>query len=82
MFPLYLKEGGPERWKILLENICMHLDYKPYLKKYSQTNRKFPTESEWLVWNTILKWDRTWYRFLRQKPIEWYILDFHILLKK
>jgi len=55
----------------------MHLDYQPYLKKYSQTNRKIPTESEWLVRNTILKWDRTWYRFLRQKPIEWYILDFY-----
>ena len=25
----------------------------------------------------ILKWDRTWYRFLRQKPIKWYILDFY-----
>lgn len=25
----------------------------------------------------ILKWDRTWYRFLRQKPIEWYIIDFY-----
>ena len=55
----------------------MHLDYKPYLKEYSQINRKTPTESEWLFWNTILKWDRTWYRFLRQKPIKWYILDFY-----
>jgi len=25
----------------------------------------------------LLKWDRTGYRFLRQKPIEWYILDFY-----
>jgi len=55
----------------------MHLDYKSYLKKYSQINRKISTKSEWLFWNTILKWDRTWYRFLRQKPIEWYILDFY-----
>lgn len=25
----------------------------------------------------ILKWNRTWYRFIRQKPIEWYIIDFY-----
>lgn len=55
----------------------MHLSYKPHLKKYSQINRKIPTKSEGLVWNMILKWDRTWYRFLRQKPIEWYIIDFY-----
>ena len=55
----------------------MYLDYKSHLKKYSQINRKVPTKSEWLVWNMLLKWDRTWYRFLRQKPIEWYILDFY-----
>lgn len=55
----------------------MIFHYKDNLKKYSQSNRKTPTKSEWLVWNMILKWDRTWYRFLRQKPIEWYILDFY-----
>ncbi|MFA7298546.1 MAG: endonuclease domain-containing protein [Candidatus Absconditabacterales bacterium] len=55
----------------------MHLDYKSYLKKYSQINRKISTKSEGLFWNTILKGDRTGYRFLRQKPIEGYILDFY-----
>ena len=25
----------------------------------------------------ILKWNKTWYRFLRQKPIESYIIDFY-----
>lgn len=25
----------------------------------------------------LLKWDRTWYRFLRQRPIQSYILDFY-----
>lgn len=48
-----------------------------YLKRYSQINRRVATKSEWLVRNMLLKWDRTWYRFLRQKPIEWYILDFY-----
>ena len=72
-----MKEGGPARVGDFTNKHDMHLDYKSYLKKYSQINRKIPTQSEGLVWNTILKWDRTWYRFLRQKPIEWYILDFY-----
>ena len=55
----------------------MFLHYKPYLKSYAQKNRKVSTKSEWLVWNCLLKWDKLWYRFLRQKPISGYILDFY-----
>lgn len=55
----------------------MFLKYKAYLKTYAQKNRRIPTKSEWLVWNCILKWDKQGYRFLRQKPIAWYILDFY-----
>lgn len=55
----------------------MFLHYKPYLKFYAQKNRKVSTKSEWLVWNCLLKWDKLWYRFLRQKPIAGYILDFY-----
>jgi len=35
------------------------------------------TRLEWLFWNCFLKHDETGYRFLRQKPVEWYILDFY-----
>lgn len=55
----------------------MFVRYKHYLKSYAQTNRKLCTKSEWLVWNCFLKWDKMWYRFLRQKPIAGYILDFY-----
>ena len=55
----------------------MFLRYKNHLKTYAQQNRNIPTESEWLVWNCFLKWDKQGYRFLRQKPLGWYILDFY-----
>ncbi|MCX6824039.1 MAG: endonuclease domain-containing protein [candidate division SR1 bacterium] len=55
----------------------MYFYYKNHLKNYSQTNRKTPTKSEGLFWNMLLKSNRTGYRFLRQKPIEGYILDFY-----
>jgi very-short-patch-repair endonuclease len=55
----------------------MFISYKAYLKNYAQKNRKLCTKSEGLVWNCFLKWDKTWYRFLRQKAINNYILDFY-----
>ena len=54
--------------------------------KYNSHNKKFwkamrnqntMTKAEWLLWNTALKRDKTWYRFLRQKLIWNYILDFY-----
>ena len=35
------------------------------------------TESEWKIWNLVLKRDKTGYRFLRQRLIWDYILDFY-----
>lgn len=55
----------------------MIFNYRKHLKKFSQENRKHQTESEWKFWNLVLKKDMTWYRFLRQKPIWNYILDFY-----
>ena len=55
----------------------MVFNYNKHLKKYSQQNRKHQTETEWKFWNLVLKKDMTWYRFLRQKPIWNYILDFY-----
>ena len=55
----------------------MVFNYSKYLKKYSQQNRKHQTEAEWKFRNMVLKKDMTWYRFLRQKPIWNYILDFY-----
>jgi very-short-patch-repair endonuclease len=55
----------------------MVFNYNKHLKEYSQHNRKYQTEAEWKFWNLVLKKDMTWYRFLRQKPIWNYILDFY-----
>ena len=53
--------------------------YNPSLKIFSKINRnqKIMTKHEWILWNMILKQDKTWYRFLRQKIIDQYILDFY-----
>ena len=45
--------------------------------KYAKINRNNQTEEEWKFRNIVLKRDKTWYRFLRQKPIWNYILDFY-----
>ena len=45
--------------------------------KYAKINRNNQTEEEWKMRNMVLKMDKTWYRFLRQKPIWNYILDFY-----
>lgn len=53
--------------------------YNPNLKSFSKINRnqKNMTKYEWILWNIILKQNKTWYRFLRQKIIDNYILDFY-----
>ena len=45
--------------------------------KFAKINRNNQTEEEWKFRNIVLKRDKTWYRFLRQKPIWNYILDFY-----
>lgn len=53
--------------------------YNPNNKEYWKLNRNqnTMTEAEWKIWNLVLKWDKTWYRFLRQKLVWNYILDFY-----
>jgi len=55
------------------------LPYNPNNKKYAKKNRHQynMTKTEWIMWNVVLRRDKTWYRFLRQKPIWNYILDFY-----
>jgi len=53
--------------------------YKSKNKSYAQENRNqhTMTEAEWKFRNIVLKEDKTWYRFLRQKLVWNYILDFY-----
>lgn len=57
----------------------MILYYNPHNKKFAKINRHqdFMTENEWKIWNLVLKNDKIWYRFLRQRPVWNYILDFY-----
>jgi very-short-patch-repair endonuclease len=43
----------------------------------SQRNRKKPTHAEKIIWKEVLSKDKTGYRFLRQKPIDRFIVDFY-----
>ncbi len=52
-------------------------NYKPKLKKFSKRNRNNPTLAEDIIRKKVLKNDQTWFRFNRQKPLDWFILDFY-----
>lgn len=43
----------------------------------AKKNRNNPTEAEQKMWNNFLSKDKTGFRFLRQKPIHRFIIDFY-----
>ena len=51
--------------------------YRDSLVIMAQRNRRKPTETEKIIWKEILSKDKTGYRFLRQKPIDRFIVDFY-----
>ncbi len=57
----------------------MILYYNSKNKEHAKKNRNqySMTEAEWKIWNLVLRKDQIWYRFLRQKLIGNYILDFY-----
>lgn len=57
----------------------MIIPYNSKNKEHARINRHqyFMTEAEWKMWNLALRKDATWYRFLRQKPLWNYIIDFY-----
>jgi very-short-patch-repair endonuclease len=57
------------------------LGYLPYEKRltaFARSNRKEPTPAENLLWQKVLR-SRQFYghKFLRQKPIDTYVVDFY-----
>lgn len=76
----FLKEGDHEVVEDFLKNIdCMIFYYNSNNKKFAANNRNqyHMIKPEWIVRNLVLRKDKTWYRFLRQKPIWNYIIDFY-----
>jgi very-short-patch-repair endonuclease len=80
--PLFDKRGDII---ILLKNIepeainskhnCVR--YLSQLTFVSKRNRNNPTEAEQKMWNNFLSKNKTGFRFLRQKPIHRFIIDFY-----
>jgi len=60
-------------------DILPFVPYNTSLKEYAKQNRLQLnlTKTEALFWNIVLKHDKTGYRFLRQKIINSFILDFY-----
>jgi len=57
----------------------MILYYNGKNKDHSKKNRNqyTMTEAEWKIRNLVLRKDKTWYRFLRQKLLWDFIVDFY-----
>jgi very-short-patch-repair endonuclease len=51
--------------------------YRDGLVIMSKRNRKKPTEAEKIIWDKVLSKDKTGYRFLKQKPVDRFIVDFY-----
>lgn len=54
-----------------------HNKYLLELRELARKNRNNPTPSESLLWNMVLSKRIMGYKFLRQKPINQFILDFY-----
>ena len=55
----------------------MFLPFRPDLKIIARENRKNPTKAELIMWYKVLNNYKMSYRFLRQKPINNFIVDFY-----
>ena len=53
-----------------------HLRYLEELKQLSIKNRRSPTEAEYIMWQFLRK-NNYGYKFVRQKPIFRFIVDFY-----
>ena len=55
----------------------LNIKYLEELRALSRNNRKNPTDAEYKIWKVILNSRKLNQKFLRQKPIGKYILDFY-----
>jgi very-short-patch-repair endonuclease len=59
------------------KNIRGVINYNLDLKNFARENRKNPTMAETKIWSEILSNNKLGYRFLRQKPVDNFIVDFY-----
>jgi very-short-patch-repair endonuclease len=62
---------------VVVRTQIANIKYLDELRILSRNNRKNPTDAEYKIWNTILNNRKLQQKFLRQKPIGKYILDFY-----
>lgn len=53
------------------------VNYFKDLTPLAKTNRNNPTVAENKIWKEVLRKNQTGFRFLRQKPLDRFILDFY-----
>jgi len=53
------------------------VDYRSGLTYMAKKNRYTPTKAEEIMWQKLLRYRNTGYKFTRQKPIDRFILDFY-----
>lgn len=59
---------------------CMRREivpYKSYLKQYARNLRNKGTKSERILWSYLRRRQVMGYKFMRQRPLLWYIADFY-----
>ena len=54
-----------------------NINYMADLTHMAKNNRHNPTEAENIIWQKLLRYEKTGYKFSRQKPINRFILDFY-----
>lgn len=60
-----------------LNPIHGNINYMTDLTHMAKINRHRPTEAENVIWQKILRYEKTGFKFSRQKPINRFILDFY-----
>jgi len=59
------------------EKRAKYLPYKKVLTELARKNRKNPSKAETRIWNILRMRKFSQHKFLRQKPIAGYIVDFY-----
>jgi very-short-patch-repair endonuclease len=54
-----------------------HLRYRDSLTWAARKNRKSETEAEEKLWNEVLRRKQTGHKFVKQKPIDRFVVDFY-----
>lgn len=74
------KAPSPDKGRVG-EGFAFESAFLPYNKNHTahaRENRKNPTKAEFKIWNEVLRMRQfADYKFLRQKPIDNYIVDFY-----